>query len=295
MNSPMPRREFLRDVGLLAISAGILSIHTGCAGTGVALALQSHTGSASGVFDNTHIISGRGELIVVDAHVIKPDAQALADVVKQTGKTLKYVFITHPHPDHYAGLQVIKERFPDARIIATPSVVKDITATGSFALQAVQQKYGELAATQLILPESYDNPTLSLEGNEIRIVEYVGGEAGHQAALYVPGARAFISGDLVYNHVHLLLAEKQPDEWINTLNKIPEVGEIETLYAGHGANAKGLSLLAEMKEYINFFKATVAGSATADEARAKMVARYPDYRSADYLLVRSVGAYFPPA
>lgn len=289
MNSPTSRREFLMSMGLFTISACVPSCGPKPNKT---LTVQSHTGSASGVLDNVHIISGNSEAMMVDAHVVKPDAQAVADSLKQTGKLLKYVFITHAHPDHYAGLQIIKEKFPDTKIIATPSVVQDITATGSFALQAVQQKYGDLAATQLIIPESYSNSTLSLDGNEIRIIEYVGGEASHQAAVYIP--KGFISGDLVYNHVHLMLAEKQPDQWISILDKIPAVGEIETIYVGHGANVKGLSILGEMKDYLNFFKSAVATSKTADEARAQIMAKYPDYKSDDYLLVRSVGAYFPP-
>jgi len=289
------RRSFLELTGLFGLSIVVPGCFSACKRTPGPLTLESHTANVSGVFDNVHVILGEREIILVDAHVTKPDAQAVVDRIKQTAKSLKHVFITHPHPDHYAGLQVIREEFPNTSIIATPSVVSDINATGPFALKAVQDKYGDRAADKLVIPNSYSSAALNLEGNEIGIVEFQGGEASHQSALYINAAQAFISGDLVYNKVHPLLAEKQLDQYISNLDKIPSVGEIKNIYVGHGENTKGISILEEMKGYIRFFKDTVAGSKTAQDAINRIKARYPDYKSADYLLVRSVAAYYPPA
>lgn len=287
------RRSFLELSGLLSLSILTPAWFTACKRTGQ-FKLESHTGDASGVFDNVHAISGEREMILVDAHVIKPDAKTVVDRIKQSGKVLKQVFITHPHPDHYAGLEVIAEQFPNASIIATPSVVSDITATGPFALKAVQDKYGDKAASKLVIPSNYNSLALNLEGSEIKIIEFQGGEAAHQAALYLAEEKAFIAGDLVYDKVHPLLAEKQLDQYIANLDKIRSVGDIQDIYVGHGQNARGVSILEEMKTYIRFFEDTVAGSKTAQEAIGKITQRYPDYKSADYLLVRSVAAYFPP-
>jgi glyoxylase-like metal-dependent hydrolase (beta-lactamase superfamily II) len=37
-------------------------------------------------------------------------------------------YITHAHPDHFAGLKQLLGRFPDARAIAAPQVVKAMHA-----------------------------------------------------------------------------------------------------------------------------------------------------------------------
>ncbi|WP_338402821.1 MBL fold metallo-hydrolase, partial [Pantoea agglomerans] len=38
---------------------------------------------------------------------------------------LKRIFITHLHPDHFLGLEVIKSVFPDAEIFSYKQVAED--------------------------------------------------------------------------------------------------------------------------------------------------------------------------
>ena len=62
--------------------------------------------------------------------MLHSDAAHLADKIAQSGRVLKTVTISHAHPDHFMGLDVITARFPEARVIATPNVVADINADG---------------------------------------------------------------------------------------------------------------------------------------------------------------------
>ena len=51
-------------------------------------------------------------------------ADDLVDWVVASGKNLKTIYITHGHGDHWFGIGTLLERFPNARAVATPDVVK---------------------------------------------------------------------------------------------------------------------------------------------------------------------------
>jgi glyoxylase-like metal-dependent hydrolase (beta-lactamase superfamily II) len=72
-----------------------------------------------GLFPTTStLIYGEREAILVDAQFIKNDIDELGNLIEELGKTLTTIFITHGHPDHYFGIDVLAERFPGVRVVA---------------------------------------------------------------------------------------------------------------------------------------------------------------------------------
>ncbi|WP_309550473.1 MBL fold metallo-hydrolase [Rhizobium rhizogenes] len=55
----------------------------------------------------------------------------LAEWIASKGKTLRKIYLTHAHPDHFFGLAKLLERFPEARAIAMPNVVEAMRVTAS--------------------------------------------------------------------------------------------------------------------------------------------------------------------
>lgn len=258
------------------------------------LGVTSHVAAGSGVLDNAHLITGPQGAILVDAHAIVPDALELVERIRESGKPLQAIFITHAHPDHYAALEVLRDAFPEVPILATPEVAGAIAETGEAALAAVRAIYGDLAADELVVPEPYGRRDLELDGQEIRIVRFAGGEARHQVGLYIPGSRAFIAADLVNDEVHPMLAEKGVEQYLGQLEGLAALRDIDAVHVGHGARARDLAAFDEMKIYLAAFDGAVRGSVDADQAWQRMSDLYPRWRSADYLLWRSVCAYLPP-
>ena len=52
----------------------------------------------------------------------------LADWIAASERRLSTIYITHGHPDHFFGLKLLRDRFPEARALATPQVVDAMQA-----------------------------------------------------------------------------------------------------------------------------------------------------------------------
>lgn len=73
------------------------------------------------MWSNSYLISGASEAVLFDVFLRRDDSVQLVDRIAGLGKHLNAVWISHAHPGHYGGLDVITERFPEARIRSTPS------------------------------------------------------------------------------------------------------------------------------------------------------------------------------
>jgi glyoxylase-like metal-dependent hydrolase (beta-lactamase superfamily II) len=72
--------------------------------------------------------------------MLASDARQIAEGIAKSGKTLKTVMISHAHPDHFMGLEVIVDRFPSANVVSTTNVVADIQKDGPWMLSLLQGK-----------------------------------------------------------------------------------------------------------------------------------------------------------
>ena len=70
------------------------------------------------------LVSGERDAVLVDTPVTIEQARALANWVVASGKNLTTVYATHGHGDHFFGTSTVLERFPLARFVARPEVIK---------------------------------------------------------------------------------------------------------------------------------------------------------------------------
>ena len=218
---------------------------------------------------------------------------ALAEAIEESGKTLKAVVISHAHPDHFMGVDVITERFPQARIVSTPGVAADLRVDGPWIFKLLREKLGAEGPQRLVTAEALSEPTLSLDGATLEIAEFGEGEARHMACLLIPDAQALLCADMVYNGAHLYLREHRLEAWLARLDEFEAFasGRGLTIYPGHGPPGD-LTLVAKTRAYLNDF-AEAVGSGDAKTAEQRMLARYPDYRVRQFLTLFSLPAYFP--
>jgi glyoxylase-like metal-dependent hydrolase (beta-lactamase superfamily II) len=257
------------------------------------LSIQQFTSSEAGAWSNSYLISGRSEAVLFDVFQLRGDATRLAESIAGSGKTLTTVMVSHAHPDHFMGLDVITARFPDVEVVSTPSVVADIEADGPWMFSLLQQRLGSEGPTQLVVPRPLSEPALRIEGIVLDIVEFGEGESKHMACLHVPEQRALLAADIVYHQAHLYLRERHLESWLARLDELEAFARdrVTTIHPGHGAPAR-LELIAQTRDYLNDFASAVQ-TGDAGTAERQLLARYPNHHVTQFLTVFSLPAYFP--
>jgi len=185
------------------------------------LSYKVYNPQAQGIFPVTStLISGEKDAVLVDAQFSVNDAKNLVKIIQDSGKNLKYIVITAGDPDFYFGLEPLVKAFPDAKVIATPEVVKHIEATkeGKFAYWGPILKNG--APSQVIVPSASEDKTIVLEGEKIEIKS----PGKYASYLWVPSNRTILGGVGLSSWIHLWTAdaqtEKERNEWRKTLKQM---------------------------------------------------------------------------
>ena len=233
------------------------------------------------VANTTTLIYGEREALLVDTFLSDQQTAELADWIAASGRRLSTIYITHGHPDHFFGLKLLRDRFPEARAIATPEVVDAMQA----ALQPVsvenwRRRFPELIPNSLTVAERLDRPAFKLEGNDIIAVDIGHTDTDHTTCLHVPSIALVIAGDAIYNGTHPYLVESNHEgllAWLAAIDKI-EALKPQAVVVGHGPldpdNAP--RHIGETRRYIRDFMRLDAETRTARELNDSMLALYPD-------------------
>src|ERR1700721_4515193 len=102
---------------------------------------------------NSVIIEGTHEVMLVDAQLTKTNAERVLQEIKEAKKPLSIIYITHEHADHFLGLEVFKEAYPGARIIANSAVADRINKVYQAKIDQWKQIRGSGATTQVVAIE----------------------------------------------------------------------------------------------------------------------------------------------
>jgi glyoxylase-like metal-dependent hydrolase (beta-lactamase superfamily II) len=258
---------------------------------------------------NAYLFSDNQSIILVDCLRNSEEAKTLAEVIKKQNKPLTHILITHGHPDHYLGLNVMKQEFPNAKIVVTTQEIKNDIINFTGWMESVGWLEKEPAMKPMTAKNEsgfdYENTIEVLNSKTLALREgailelnsdYQGAECEHLTTIYSKELNAFFTGDFCYNGVHMWLAvdKKNVAYWKTQLDQFKRnlTDQKPIIYPGHGKQSD-ISLFNEARKYIEDFEDTIEKSQTRAEAMKTMQNLYPNHQQADFLLFNSVNALIP--
>jgi glyoxylase-like metal-dependent hydrolase (beta-lactamase superfamily II) len=211
-------------------------------------------------------------------------ARALANWVAASGKNLTTIYATHGHGDHFFGTSTVLERFPGARFVARPDVIKIMREQASPESLATfwNPRFPDQISGRLAIAEELTGNVIDLEGEDLVSVPLGFTDTASTTCLHVPSIGLVVAGDAAYNGVHLHLSES-PDQqnrqqWIAALDKMDSLRP-RAVIAGHKrvGNDDSPKILGETRRYIRDFERFAMQTTTARELYDQMLTLYPDW------------------
>ena len=241
---------------------------------------------------NSVIIEGAREVMLVDAQLTKTSAEKVLQEIRETKKPLSVIYITHEHADHFLGLEVFKEAYPRVRIIANSAVVDRINKVYQDKIDKWKNILGSAATSQVVAIEKFDGNSIKFEDTKIEVLKNIRGDTDENTMLWIPEQKILITGDVVFNDMHVYTAETDSNaraKWLNSLQKIREL-KPSFVIPGHskvGAPLDASTAVDFTENYLLAFDEELKKTKDPDSLINAMRERFP---SADLLLAIERGA-----
>jgi len=228
------------------------------------------------------LVSGAREAVLIDGGFTLADGRALAEAIKVGGKLLTTIYISQSDPDYYFNVAPIKAAFPGARVIAASATIAAIKANAEKKLATwgpQLKENGPQTLADIVVPEAFDDPALSLEGHSIEIVDAFG--LANRRYLRVPSLEAIFGGVLVFSGVHVWTADTQGAEarttWVKNLEAMA-AAKPAVVVPGHMAVEAAIdgSAIAYTRDYLLAFEEELTKAVDSAALISAMTRRYPN-------------------
>lgn len=255
-----------------------------------------------GFNSNSTLIYGKRDAILIDASQLLSDThRMIADIIPMR-KNLTHIYVSHFHPDHHFGLQVLKNAFPKTRIVALPSVVKDIIATSAdkIELWAIDRFGPDDIPSNTTIPKPLKEPRLILEDEEILVSDNWDGDSVNNSVVWIPSIKVACATDVAFHDCHLWPIEsnvKRRVRWRKSINRLREF-DARIIIPGHCDDAR-VRLLEEVQvkssrsytecidwslRYLDNYEEVYNSAKNALEMVEGMTKRYPDVKAEDFAI-----------
>ncbi len=182
------------------------------------------------------IVTGKTDAVLIDAQWTLSNAHRVIAEILETGKYLETIYITHAHPDHYFGLGTIAEAFPEARVVALPSVARVINKQFFGKIEHWEKVIGVTNVPRKTAKiESLTENYFELEGERIEVILEVMGDMKYNTVVWIPSIRTLVGSDVLFNQAHPFTCELTAEErqqWIRDIERLEKL-DAEVIIPGH--------------------------------------------------------------
>ena len=264
-----------------------------------------------GFNSNSTLFYGERDAVLIDASQILSDSYRMVSEILPMRKRLTHIYVSHFHPDHHFGLAVLKHAFPEARIVALPSVVKDIVYTSSdkVDLWAIDRfGPGEIPPTTTI-PMPMKETGLELEGQEIRFSDGWEGDSINNSAVWVPSIKVVCATDVAFHGCHIWPIESNVARRVTWRRDIARLKEFDAriVIPGHCDEEK-VGIMEEVQEdasrtytdcvdwsirYLEDYEEAYSTTNSAGALVEGVYKRYPGMKAEDFAIQWQARLLYP--
>jgi glyoxylase-like metal-dependent hydrolase (beta-lactamase superfamily II) len=257
--------------------------------------IHSYLSPADGLQVNTQMIEGPNALVIFDGQLLLPYADEVASYVRTLGKPIDRIILSHAHTDHWGGLQVLTERFTDARVFALDGIADQVRTIGPARLDGLRRTYGDRAATKVTVPtETITEGPQRIDGVAYDFRRFVDAESDLQLAVLLPEQKVLMAFDLVFSpNQHAFTGAKHFDHWSIVLESLEALQGYDTIIIGHDTPVDRFAIDSTMT-YVKRAKEIHAASADAKTYSENLKAAFPNLQLARFVDLSASYLYAAP-
>jgi glyoxylase-like metal-dependent hydrolase (beta-lactamase superfamily II) len=258
--------------------------------------IHTYVAPADGWLVNTQIVEGPHKLIIFDAQLLNPYAEEVAAYAESLHKPVDRIIISHGHPDHWSGLDVLTKHFPNVPIYALPGATAFITQKGDYLLtNLVRKNYGDLAASRVVAPNAVLKlGKTTIDGISFDFREYKDAESDDQLVALLPKQHVLMAFDTVFQpNDYIFTVSPYFDHWVTVLNSIKSIKGYDRIMIGHDEPTDAKAIDATIN-YLHTAKKVYGASADAKAYVQGVKAAFPDRQQPFWLEFSSGLLYSTP-
>jgi len=259
--------------------------------------------SYEGMSSTSTLFYGERDAVLIDACQLLSDAHRLAAELLLMGKNLTHIYVSHFHPDHHFGLGVLEYAFPRARIVALPSVVKDIVFTTDDKILMWGDFYGSNQPNRTVIPMPLAEDHLQVEGEELEFSDGWEGDCPNNTVVWVPSLGVLCAGDVVELDCHLWTVESDAArrvKWRDSIKRLRDFGA-RVIIPGHCSpeayahlgDTSSTSSVEFSLAYLDVYEDVLSGATTGEQFVAGMDRYFPGMKTEDFGLQWQARLLFP--
>jgi glyoxylase-like metal-dependent hydrolase (beta-lactamase superfamily II) len=227
------------------------------------------------------LIYGSEDAVLTDPPLTTDQARVLGDWVAAKGRNLTDIFITHGHGDHWFAAGPLAERF-GARVVASAGTIEQMHASVGLRPLLWDKVDTGIPPTPVTAVTVPDN-RFALEGHELVIVEVGDTDSADTSVLHVPDLELVVAGDVIYNGVHMYLAQGAVvggfGRWRDAIDKVEALGP-RHIVCGHQnkqLDDDAERTIAETRQYLDDADELLQSQSTAVDFFNAKIERYPNH------------------
>lgn len=262
------------------LAATTLTLALSAAYAAEPLEIKVYNADAGSFHVNSVLVTGPTEAMVFEAGFTRADAYRIAANVLDSGKTLTTIYISQADPDYYFGAEVLKQIFPDAKVLTSPAVRAKIEAKLPAKVEFWGPRMGANAPRSPLLPEVHTGDTLSIDGERIEI-RGTEGLLAHRPYAWIPALQAVVGNIGVFGGLHVWTADTQSEAerraWLAQLDEMAALSPV-IVVPGHMQTGTPLdaSTITYTRDYLLRFEHEASVAQDSADLITRLRQAYPD-------------------